>query len=77
MLYYLQFTLRIHADITAVSWPCDDKHGDMWLTHDPLSSIGYGSEAVAVADLDRWLARFPQIFDAEAVLYGAGADHAA
>lgn len=80
MLVRLQFIVRIYdaggdSDCTsfsgtALAWPLDGKYGLMTLTHEPLESIGYGSEAVAIADLDRWLERFPGIESAETVVLG-------
>jgi hypothetical protein len=68
-LFHLQFIIRCDNG-TAVAWPLNAKHGNMWFTHDPLSSIGYGSEAVAIADLDRWLDKFPCIISAEVLVWG-------
>jgi hypothetical protein len=76
MLVYMQFQVSLGSSIgdagvvvkhTALAWPSENKSG-LYLTHEPLLSIGYGSEAVAIADLDRWLAKFPCIVEAETVM---------
>jgi hypothetical protein len=67
MLVYLQFIIRTDAG-TALAWPKDRK-GILSLTHEPLLSIGYGSEATAIGDLDRWLDKFKTIESAEAVVF--------
>jgi hypothetical protein len=74
MLVRLQFIVNLgvsqgYYQGTALAWP-EMKYGNMQLTHEPLDSIGYGSEAVAIADLDRWLAKFPCITEAETVVLG-------
>lgn len=80
MLVRLQFVVsipyvegggfRAGTDNTALAWPLEGKSGRLYLTHEPLASIGYGSETVAIADLDRWLSTFPNIIEAETVVLG-------
>lgn len=70
MLIRMQFVVSIDATFTCLAWPSDTKRAGMRLTHEPLESIGYGSEAVAIADLDRWLAAFPNISECELIVYG-------
>jgi hypothetical protein len=82
MLVRLQFVVRIYgadgdsectsSSGTALAWPLEGKYGLLALTHEPLDSIAYGSEAVAIADLDRWLEKFPDIIEAEYVVLGSG-----
>lgn len=74
MLVRLQFIIRVHGAFkgTALAWPREERSGAMLLTHEPLDSIGYGSEAVAIADLDRWLTQFPEIENVECVVLGSG-----
>lgn len=74
MLYHLQFTILIRApragerDSRALAWPRDEKAGYLRLVANPLDSIGYGSEALALADLDRWYEAFDSILEAEVVM---------
>jgi hypothetical protein len=70
MLVRLQFIVSLGDAGTALAWPADNKPLGLRLTYEPLSSIGYGSEAVAIADLDRWLSLFPCITAAETVVLG-------
>jgi hypothetical protein len=67
MLFHLQFKISLDDFGSGLAWPRDDKSGRMWLVDNPLDSIGYGSEAAAIGDLDRWLTQIPFILEAEVV----------
>lgn len=70
MLVRLQFIISLGTQGTALAWPADSKPLGMRLTYEPLCSIGYGDESVAIADLDRWLETFPCITSVETVVLG-------
>jgi hypothetical protein len=68
----MQFVLSLDGTSTCLAWPRDCKRAGlgMHLTHEPLESIGYGSEEVAIADLDRWTDKYKNIISAECIVYG-------
>ena len=66
MLYRSQFILDLGTCGTALAWPARSQW--MELTREPLETIGYGSERMAIEDLERWTRAFPQIRSAEAIL---------
>ena len=72
MLVHLQFIVSLGDAGTALAWPADNKPLGMRLTYEPLMSIGYGSEALAIEDTDRWFSLFPCIISVECVAFGEG-----
>lgn len=68
MLVHLQFVITVPSG-TALAWPREVKHLGLTLTHEPLTSTGYGSEEVALEDLSRYSTAFPCIQSAECIVY--------
>jgi len=70
-MWRLQFILSLgDSDSTVLAYPHDKKEGEaqrMRLTHSAFDTILYGSEHLAIDDIDRWARAFPWIIRVEAI----------